>query len=41
MHFCLGIASDSVVIDRGHIVYRAGIAELRGNEDVRRRYLAI
>ena len=41
MHFCLGIASDSVVIDRGHIVYRAEIAELRGNEDVRRRYLAI
>lgn len=41
MHFCLGIASNSVVIDRGHIVYRAGIAELRGNEDVRRRYLAI
>jgi branched-chain amino acid transport system ATP-binding protein len=41
MHFCLGIASDSVVIDRGHIVYRADIAELKGNEDVRRRYLAI
>jgi branched-chain amino acid transport system ATP-binding protein len=41
MHFCLGIASDSVVIDRGHIVYRATIAELRGNEDVRRRYLAM
>jgi branched-chain amino acid transport system ATP-binding protein len=41
MHFCLGIASDSVVIDRGHIVYRATISELRGNEDVRRRYLAM
>ncbi len=41
MHFCLGIASDSVVIDRGHIVYRAAIAELRGNDDVRRRYLAM
>ena len=41
MHFCLGIASDAVVIDRGHIVYRDDISGLRANEDVRRRYLAM
>jgi branched-chain amino acid transport system ATP-binding protein len=41
MHFCLGIASDTVVIDRGHIVYTADIASLRANEEVRRRYLAM
>ena len=41
MHFCLGIASDAVVIDKGQIVYRDTIAALRANEDVRRRYLAM
>jgi branched-chain amino acid transport system ATP-binding protein len=41
MHFCLGIASDAVVIDRGHVVYRDNIAALRTNEDVRQRYLAM
>jgi branched-chain amino acid transport system ATP-binding protein len=41
MHFCLGIASDAVVIDKGAIVYRDDIAGLRRNEDVRRRYLAM
>jgi branched-chain amino acid transport system ATP-binding protein len=41
MHFCLGIASDATVIDKGQIVYCSSIDELRGNEDVRRRYLAM
>jgi branched-chain amino acid transport system ATP-binding protein len=41
MHFCLGIASDAVVIDKGRIVYRDVIAGLRANEGVRRRYLAM
>ncbi len=41
MHFCLGIASDAVVIDKGQIVYRDSIAALKANEDVRRRYLAM
>jgi branched-chain amino acid transport system ATP-binding protein len=41
MHFCLGIASDAVVIDKGAIVYRDDIAGLRANEEVRRRYLAM
>ena len=41
MHFCLGIASDAVVIDKGTIVYRDTIAGLKANEDVRRRYLAM
>jgi branched-chain amino acid transport system ATP-binding protein len=41
MHFCLGVASDAVVIDKGQIVYRDDIAGLRANEEVRRRYLAV
>ncbi len=41
MHFCLGVASDAVVIDKGSIVYRDDIAGLRANADIRSRYLAI
>jgi branched-chain amino acid transport system ATP-binding protein len=41
MHFCLGIASHAVVIDRGRIVHRDDIAGLRADEEVRRRYLAM
>ena len=41
MHFCLGIANDAVVIDKGEIVYRDTIAGLKANEGVRRRYLAM
>lgn len=41
MHFCLGIASDAIVIDKGAIVYRDTIAGLKANEEVRRRYLAM
>jgi branched-chain amino acid transport system ATP-binding protein len=41
MHFCLGIASDATVIDKGQIVYRDTIAGLKANEAIRARYLAI
>jgi branched-chain amino acid transport system ATP-binding protein len=41
MHFCLGIASDAVVIDKGQIVYRDTIAGLKANDEIRRRYLAM
>jgi branched-chain amino acid transport system ATP-binding protein len=41
MHFCLGIASDAAVIDKGQIVYRDTIAGLKANDDIRSRYLAI
>jgi branched-chain amino acid transport system ATP-binding protein len=41
MHFCLGVADDAVVIDKGSIVYRDSIAGLKANEEVRRRYLAM
>ncbi len=41
MHFCLGIASDAVVIDKGSVVYRDDIAGLRTNADIRNRYLAM
>ena len=41
MHFCLGIASDAVVIDKGQIVYADSIAALKADAEVRRRYLAM
>ncbi len=41
MHFCLGIASDATVIDKGQIVYRDTIGGLKANSGIRSRYLAI
>ena len=41
MHFCLGIASDAIVIDKGQIVYRDTIQNLKANEAIRKRYLAL
>ena len=41
MHFCLGIATEAAVIDKGQIVYRDTIAALRINAEVKQRYLAL
>ena len=41
MHFCLGLASHATVIDKGQIVYTSGIEELKANENIRQRYLAL
>jgi branched-chain amino acid transport system ATP-binding protein len=41
MHFCLGIASDATIIDKGQIVYRDTIDGLKANAEIRARYLAI
>jgi branched-chain amino acid transport system ATP-binding protein len=41
MHFCLGIANDATVIDKGQIVYRDTIDGLKANSEIRARYLAI
>lgn len=41
MHFCLGIATHATIIDKGQVVYRATIDELRGNDAIARRYLAV
>ncbi len=41
MHFCLGIASHAVIIDKGQIVYRDTIEALRKDEAVKSRYLAL
>lgn len=41
LHFCLGIATHATVIDKGAIVYRATIDELRSNEQIKQRYLAV
>ncbi|MFC4167607.1 ABC transporter ATP-binding protein [Teichococcus aestuarii] len=41
MHFCLGVATHATVIDKGQVVYSAGIDELRGNDAILQRYLAV
>ena len=41
MHFCLGIATEAAVIDKGQIVYRDTITALRTNTEVKQRYLAL
>ena len=41
MHFCLGTASQATVIDKGQIVYSASIEDLKANENIRQRYLAL
>jgi branched-chain amino acid transport system ATP-binding protein len=41
MHFCLGLASHATVIDKGQIVYSATIEELKANDNIRQRYLAL
>ncbi|GAC1345429.1 MAG: ABC transporter ATP-binding protein [Acetobacteraceae bacterium] len=41
MHFCLGIATHVTVVDRGQIVYRATIDELRADDSIKQRYLAV
>jgi branched-chain amino acid transport system ATP-binding protein len=41
MHFCLGIASHAAIIDKGRIVYRNSIDALKGDDAVKKRYLAL
>jgi branched-chain amino acid transport system ATP-binding protein len=41
MHFCLGIATHATIIDKGQVVYRATIDDLRGNDAIVKRYLAV
>lgn len=41
MHFCLHIATHVAVIDRGRIVYSDTTEGLRGNEDIKKRYLSV
>jgi branched-chain amino acid transport system ATP-binding protein len=41
MHFCLRIAQEGLVIDKGKVVHRQDAVGLAANEDIRRRYLAM
>ena len=41
MHFCLGLASHATVIDKGQIVYTSTIEDLKANDNIRQRYLAL
>lgn len=41
MHFCLGVASHVTVVDRGRAVYSGTTDELRDNNDITQRYLAL
>jgi branched-chain amino acid transport system ATP-binding protein len=41
MHFCLRIADDAAVIDKGQVVHRQDTKGLAANTEIRRRYLAM
>jgi branched-chain amino acid transport system ATP-binding protein len=41
MHFCLGIATHASIVDKGRIVHRSTIEELRHDEAIKSRYLAV
>ena len=41
MHFCLHIATDVAVIDKGRIVYTDTADALRANDEIKRRYLSV
>ena len=41
MHFCLHIATHVTVIDKGRIVYTDTALGLRGNDEIKRRYLSV
>jgi branched-chain amino acid transport system ATP-binding protein len=41
MHFCRGLASHATVIDKGQIVYTSTIEDLKANDNIRQRYLAL
>ncbi|MFP5462229.1 MAG: ABC transporter ATP-binding protein [Gammaproteobacteria bacterium] len=41
MHFCLHIATDVAIIDKGRIAYRGTSAQLRADDEVKRRFLAV
>ncbi len=41
MHFCLKVATHATVIDKGQVVYRDTIENIRANDDIKQRYLAI
>jgi len=41
MHFCLKVATHATVIEKGQIVYRDTIENIRASDDIKQRYLAI
>ena len=41
MHFCLDIATHATIVDKGQVVYRGSIGELRADDAVKSRYLAV
>ncbi len=41
MHFCLRVATHATIIDKGEIVFGSTIEELRKNDEITHRYLAV
>ena len=41
MHFCLGNASQAVIIDKCHVIYRDSNETLKADNEVRSHYLAV
>ena len=41
MHFCIAVAESVAIIDKGQIVYRGTVAELKRDQEITRRYLTV
>jgi len=41
MHFCMNIAEEAIIIDRGKNVWEGNIEKLRKNKNIMNRYLAV
>ena len=41
LHFCLGLADQAVVIDRGRDVFTGSIAALNADDSIKQRYLSV
>ena len=41
MHFCMNIAEEAIIIDRGKNVWKGNINQLKKNKEILNKYLAV
>ena len=41
MHFCMNIAEEAIIIDRGKNVWKGNINQLKKNKEIMNKYLAV
>lgn len=41
LKFAMAVADRVVLLDKGHVVYRADIAEFKKNDEIHKKYLAV